>query len=539
MKNILSEVERIKKLMSVNEQGEVQSSISGTVIIGDDIANLVSSDIQTIPYLVDDNMTVNELIKRISSSEIYEDVTNLIVSVGTVNFFKGVNKIGSLCDLIYEVFPNADLYVFKGVVGDYDIQNDLEIKEIESTAEIFYDEFNICGFEVIGDRGVVSDVPVGFSNPAVQDLVEFANELNVSQFGKSKEETTPVSAPRKNVKISGDETDFDTIYEFLERFEEIIKSGNIYDKTIGSGFESDINQIKIALNFVTKGDGENLVLDGKIDGQMIDDLETFQRRMGLTVNGVADPETLEELFYELKVESFNDDDLAMFLGKVKEVEFYLDGIVDTAGAGLDSEQKSNVDLLIQVMVDNGITNPYAQVGILSVIGKESNFIPKNEVCYDTTSNSRIKEVFGSCRLGSLSDAQLTTLKQDCEAFFDKVYGPDATACLGWNTGNDNPGDGYKYRGRGFNQITFKKNYQKYGDKIGMDLVSNPDQLNDVQTAAEAAVAFLTKGQSIPEFHDKKTATDYFVNVNAGGHSGRDEGFAKSHDWMERFEVEPR
>ena len=536
MKNIINEISRIKKLMSLKEQTE---NISGTVIIGDYIAELMSRDVQTIPHLVDETMTVNQLVKSLSSSEPYESVENLLVSVGTVDFFKGINSIKILCDLIEEVFPNANLFVVKGIIEDIEFTDEKEILEIENAGNVFYDEFEICGFEVIGNLPIISDSPIGYANPTIQELVEFVNELDIDPSLVSSEVGLDTLKPKRtNIKIGGDETDFDTIYEFLERFEEIIKSGNIYDESIGSGFESDIDQIKIALNFVTKGDGEDLVLDGKIDQQMIDDLETFQSRMGLEVTGIADPETLEELFYELKVESFNDDDLAMFLGKVKEEEYFLNGVVDISGAGLDSEQKSNVELLIQVMKDKGITNPYAQIGVLSVIGKECNFIPKNEVCYNTTDNSRIREVFGSCRLGDLDESELTLLKKDCNAFFDKVYGPDATACLGWDTGNDQPGDGYKYRGRGFNQITFKHNYQKYGDKIGMNLVSDPDQLNDVQTAAEAAVAFLTKGQSIPEFKDKKTATDYFVNVNAGGHSGRSEGFKNSHEWMEKFEVKP-
>lgn len=41
-------------------------------------------------------------------------------------------------------------------------------------------------------------------------------------------------------------------------------------------------------------------------------------------------------------------------------------------------------------------------------------------------------------------------------------------------GNTAEGDGYKYRGRGYVQLTWKANYQKCGDKFGYDLVTNPD-----------------------------------------------------------------
>lgn len=41
-------------------------------------------------------------------------------------------------------------------------------------------------------------------------------------------------------------------------------------------------------------------------------------------------------------------------------------------------------------------------------------------------------------------------------------------------GNTAEGDGYKYRGRGYVQLTWKNNYKKCADKFGRDLVNNPD-----------------------------------------------------------------
>ena len=537
MKNVLNEISRIKSLMSINEQFEDENNDqeSGTVIIGDNFAELVSNDINTIKYLVDSDMTVNLLMKRLSSSEVYENVTNLILSIGTVDFFKGLNSISVLCDMIYEVFPNANFYVFKGVISDFDIQDEKEMEEIEESSNIFYDEFEVCGFEIIGDYSVISDVTIDFVNPAIQNLVEFANEIELI----GSESKTTLSKPTTAKKsINDDETDFDSIYEFLEQFEKIYKSKKSYDQTLGGEFEFDIMQIQIVLNFLT---GTNLEVNGEYDDKTENAVANFQEEMDLPETGICDTETLEEMFYKLKVKGFDEDDLSKFLkGQNIEGETIL-GILNISRAGLDSEQKSNVDLLIKYMEDAGITNVYAKVGILSVIGKESGFVPKNEICYDGTDNSRIMSIFGNCRLNpeKLQDEYgmtLSQLKMDCEKFFDAVYGPNATSCLGWSTGNDNPGDGYKYRGRGFNQITFKHNYQKYGDAVGMDLVSDPDQLNDVDVAAEAAIKFLTKGRTNFDFKDKEEATNYFLNVNAGGSNGRTESRQKAFEWMNKFEV---
>jgi putative chitinase len=43
-----------------------------------------------------------------------------------------------------------------------------------------------------------------------------------------------------------------------------------------------------------------------------------------------------------------------------------------------------------------------------------------------------------------------------------------------NLGNTQPGDGAKFAGRGYVQLTGRANYQKAGDKLGLDLVAQPD-----------------------------------------------------------------
>jgi putative chitinase len=91
----------------------------------------------------------------------------------------------------------------------------------------------------------------------------------------------------------------------------------------------------------------------------------------------------------------------------------------------------------------------------------------------------------------MPDDELTALKADPVKFFDYVYGDKNPAFKGY--GNDQPGDGYKYRGRGFIGITFKTNYKKYGEKLGIDLVGNPDLANDPKIAAKIAVMMMLDG----------------------------------------------
>ncbi len=186
----------------------------------------------------------------------------------------------------------------------------------------------------------------------------------------------------------------------------------------------------------------------------------------------------------------------------------------------DSKRKTVVAALIKNMAKMGITNTYIQAGILSVASKESNFTPRNEASYSTTPVIRIRAVFGS-KLAAYTDAELERLKKDDYSFFNAVYGG--------RFGNG-ANEGYKYRGRGFNQLTFKANYQSVGSKIGVDLVSNPELVNDVDTATKVLIQYFkdsfataqAKGilkrygaQHINDFKDLNTATLAAYMANAG------------------------
>lgn len=51
-------------------------------------------------------------------------------------------------------------------------------------------------------------------------------------------------------------------------------------------------------------------------------------------------------------------------------------------------------------------------------------------------------------------------------------------------GNTEKGDGVRFKGRGYIQLTGRSNYALFGQKIGLDLISNPDLALDIEVGAK-------------------------------------------------------
>lgn len=95
-----------------------------------------------------------------------------------------------------------------------------------------------------------------------------------------------------------------------------------------------------------------------------------------------------------------------------------------------------------------------------------------------TTVKRIMEIFGIGKHSAkITTAEAATLVNQPKALAERVYGlgnPKKAKELG----NTNSGDGFKFRGAGFLQITGRGSYIKHGGAIGVDLTADADHAAD-------------------------------------------------------------
>lgn len=166
-----------------------------------------------------------------------------------------------------------------------------------------------------------------------------------------------------------------------------------------------------------------------------------------------------------------------------------------AGPPVTQDVQKNLDLIKSSLQKQGITDPKMIAATIGNVMKETGGKAVEEnLNYGKTDNSRIRSIFGS-RAAGKSDAELDDIKKDPSKMGEMMYGKDTK--IGQSMGNTEPGDGFKYRGRGFIQLTGKSNYAAASKAVYGDdrLVKNPDMLNDPQVAADVSAWFMKKGQS--------------------------------------------
>lgn len=94
--------------------------------------------------------------------------------------------------------------------------------------------------------------------------------------------------------------------------------------------------------------------------------------------------------------------------------------------------------------------------------------------------ARLDAIFKAVR--GIDDAK-ALIARGPEAIANRVYANR----LG--NGNEAGGDGWRYRGSGYKQLTGRANYRDIGRMVGIDLEGNPEFAREPEAAARVAFAF--------------------------------------------------
>lgn len=149
----------------------------------------------------------------------------------------------------------------------------------------------------------------------------------------------------------------------------------------------------------------------------------------------------------------------------------------------------------------GITTPVAVASLLGIAGGETRWKTVEENFNYTA--DRLLEVFPAVFKGDRELAQKWAGNPGGQ-FPEFIYGYQTAK--GKGLGNILPGDGAKFIGRGYIQITGRGNYQVYKDLTGHDLINNPQLLNDPTISAEVCVKYMLRrcktDQNDPGYFEK-------------------------------------
>lgn len=149
--------------------------------------------------------------------------------------------------------------------------------------------------------------------------------------------------------------------------------------------------------------------------------------------------------------------------------------------------KENGDIALQAAQRAGITTPKELANFMGQMQVESHGFTKMHENLNYSGERLLKVFPGRNGMDTIEKTNAVAAGGP-EKVAEAIYGGDWGKQPG-NLGNTQPGDGWKYHGRGFTQLTGRDNYAHHGKALGVDLISNPDLAAEPANAAKIATQY--------------------------------------------------
>jgi putative chitinase len=193
-------------------------------------------------------------------------------------------------------------------------------------------------------------------------------------------------------------------------------------------------------------------------------VKAFQSKNGLTPDGVV-----------------GDKTWAMIMGEAPKVSTPAPApTAPVGGLKLDKLKGHIPDSVIAMIPDTaakfGINTPLRLAHFLAQCGHESAGFKATQ----ENLNYSAKGLMGIFKKYFPTEALAKQYERNPQKIASKVYGGRM------GNGAEATGEGYKFRGRGYIQLTGKDNYTAFGKSIGEDIVSNPDVVSGKYALLSAA-----------------------------------------------------
>ena len=236
-----------------------------------------------------------------------------------------------------------------------------------------------------------------------------------------------------------------------------------------------------------------LSADGDFGQKTEDAIKAFQTKHGLTADGIVGESTLKKLMEGVQVIG----EPALPSNKTTGLKIEnLKGHIPDAVIAQIPETAAKFNITSNLRLAHFLAQCGHESGGFKMVSENVNY-----------SADGLKKIFGKYFPGNLAESYA----RQPQKIASRVYGGRM------GNGSEETGDGFKFRGRGYIQLTGKQNYSSFAKFIGEDTVANPDLVATKYPLASAAFFFdSNKLWSIcDKGADDATVTAVTKRVNGG------------------------